>query len=127
MAIISESEVGAQSRAQSRAQSTVDRVDQSARVLVAISVHALSPRELTAANKKIAEVSHYSARIPATGRAHAIKIDFVFAVSSRRYVGSNFARLAKSAADGSLSRGIVSEKLSRSCFIKADPRVVFDR
>ena len=49
MAIISESEVGAQSRAQSRAQSTVDRVDQSARVLVAISVHALSPRELTAA------------------------------------------------------------------------------
>ena len=49
MAIISESEVGAQSRAQSRAQSTVDSADQSARVLVAISVHALSPRELTAA------------------------------------------------------------------------------
>ena len=49
MAIISESEVGAQSRAQSRAQSIVDRVDQSARVLVEISVHALSPRELTAA------------------------------------------------------------------------------
>ena len=143
MAIISESEVGAQSRAESRAESIVDRVDQSARVLVAISVHALSPWELTAAlglgsksgalkrvlrellegeliamnsraaNKSIAEVSHYSARIPATGRAHAIKIDFVFAVSSRRYVGSNFARLAKSAADGSLSRGIVSEKLSR--------------
>ena len=45
MAIISESEVGAQSRA----QSTVDSADQSARVLVAISVHALSPRELTAA------------------------------------------------------------------------------
>lgn len=45
MAIISESEVGAQSRA----QSTVDRVDQSVRVLVAISGHALSPRELTAA------------------------------------------------------------------------------
>ena len=88
MAIISESEVGA--------QSTVDRVDQSARVLVAISVHALSPRELTAvlglgsksgalkrvlrellegeliamnsraANKSIAEVSHYSTQSPAT-------------------------------------------------------------
>ena len=26
-----------------------------------------------------------------------------------------------------VSRGIVSEKLSRSCFTKADPRVVFDR
>ena len=92
MAIISESEV----EAQSRAQSIVDRVDQSARVLVAISVHALSPRELTAvlglgsksgalkrvlrellegeliamnsraANKSIAEVSHYSAQSPAT-------------------------------------------------------------
>ena len=123
MAIISESEVGAQSRA----QSTVDRVDQSARVIVAISVHALSPRKLTAANKLIAEISHHSARSPETGRAHAIKIDFVFAVSSRRYVGSNFTRLAKSAADGSLSRGIVSEKLSRPCSIKSDPRVAFDR
>ena len=100
MAIISESE--------SRAQSTVDRVDQSARVLVAISVHALSPRELTAANKSIAELSHHSARSPATGRAPAIKVGFVFAVSSRRYVGSNFARLAKSAADGSLSRAELS-------------------
>lgn len=109
MAIISESEVGAQSRAQSRAQSTVDSADQSARVLVAISVHALSPRELTAvlglgsksgalkrvlrellegeliainsraANKSIAEISHHSARSPATGRAHAIEVDCSFA------------------------------------------------
>ena len=46
-AIIGESEVGAQSRVQSRSKSTVDSVDQSARVLVAISDHALSPRELT--------------------------------------------------------------------------------
>ena len=69
MAIISESEVGA--------QSTVDRVDQSARVLVAISVHALSPRELTAANKSIAKVSHHSARSPAIGRAPAIEVILV--------------------------------------------------
>ncbi|NDG64347.1 MAG: hypothetical protein EBY29_12930 [Planctomycetes bacterium] len=75
MAIISESEV----RAQSRTQSTVDLVDQSARMLVAISVHALSPRELRGANKLIAEISHDSARSPATGRTHAIGVNYSFA------------------------------------------------